>query len=392
MINIPKSLSKLHRIIPEKALGSWIYSDKNKYLDLTSGIGTLSTGHSHPKIVETVNKQVNKFVHIPQQIFLTHQPQIDLTNKIHKFTPKHLDTIFYVNSGSEATDNAIKLARLYTQKNNIISIRKGFHGRTLGALSVTSSNINCKFKMQPLLPCTFFCDYPNIRSFNNVLNYYSPPEETACVILEPVMGEGGIYSLDKEFLQYVQNICNDHNILLIVDEVQCGIGRTGSWWNFTQKDISPDMITFAKGIASGFPLAGIISNNKVMDVGTNMLGGTYGGNALSSAVASTVIDIINEEKLIENSISMGTYLHNELKNIKCIKEIRQYGLMIALEFNFNDPNKTRLILDKLREKKILTLLCGNKGQFLRLLPPLNISKNELDIFLNSLNDILKDFN
>lgn len=385
--NIPRSLSKLHHIIPTNAKGSWIYQGKEKYLDLTSGIGALSTGHSHPRVIESVKKQVEKFVHVPQQIFLSHQPQIDLTKKILNFTPKNLDTIFYVNSGSEATDNAIKMSRIYTGKQNIIALRKGFHGRTLGALSVTSSNINCKLNMQPLIPGMFFCDEPNIKSMKKIFDFHSAPQETAAIILEPVMGEGGIYSISSEFISYLKQVCDENNILLIADEVQCGIGRTGYWWNIIHKNIEPNIITFAKGIASGFPLAGIIANNCVMDVGPNMLGGTYGGNALSSAVASTVIDIINDENLLQNSIKMGDYLKNNLNDIYGIKEIRQFGLMIAIEFLENYDSKE--ILSKLREKNILALLCGNQGQFIRILPPLNISQYELDIFIDALKNILK---
>ena len=374
------SISKLHNIIPVKGRGSWIKDIYGKnYLDLTSGIGALSTGHTHPLVINKVTNQIKHIVHPQQQIFETHPAQMELTKKLINIMPhKTLTNVFYTNSGSEATDNAIKIAKRYTKKNNIIALTGGFHGRTIGALSVTSSNLNCKFNNNGING-VYFCSKPSIESFDQLLEYHTSVDETAAIILEPVQGEGGIFSIDNTFLKHIQNICNKHNILLIADEVQCGSGRTGTWWNVEQKNIKPDILTFGKGIASGFPIAGIVSTHNIMNnIGKSYLGGTYGGNALVSAAASATIDIINHEKLIENCNIIGKLLNYELSKFNDIKIVRQYGLMIGIEFVFsNNPKKVMDIVNKLRENNILVLLCGNKSQYIRLLPPLNINEREV---------------
>jgi 4-aminobutyrate aminotransferase len=391
MNHIPKSISKLHHtILPIGGKGSYIFTESSKYLDLTSGIGALSTGHNHPKIIEKVKLQLNNYVHMPQQIFKSHPIQIELTNKLINIMPnKKLDNIFYVSTGSEATDNAIKIARNYTKKSNIISINGGFHGRTIGALSVTSSNLSCKRGISPLLSNTYFCSDDTKESLDILLMFQSAPEDTAAIIFESVQGEGGVKSINQEFLEYAEKICNENNILLIADEVQCGAFRTGSWWNFTQKKITPDIITFAKGIASGFPIAGVVSSSEIMNnLSPGLLGGTYGGNAISSAAASATIDVLNNSVLQQNVTEYGTYINNALKDLELIKEIRQYGLMIGIQFK---DNITSDIVNKLRDRNILVLVAGNNNQYIRILPPLTIDKNEIDIFLYELRYILNNY-
>lgn len=390
--NIPKSLSKLHHnILPVMAKGSWITDISGyNYLDLTSGIGALSTGHSHPRIIESVKKELDNMVHIPQQIFKSHPSQLELNEKIISITHPNLNSVFYTNSGSESTDNAIKMARRYTNKTNIITMNRGFHGRTLGALSITSSNLNCKLQAQPLIPGIFFCENFTKESIDNLLSYQTSPKDTAAIILEPVQGEGGIFSISEEFIKYLRQICDENNILLISDEVQCGTMRTGEWWNMESKNVVPDIMTFGKGISSGFPLSGIIGNNKIMDCAPNFLGGTYGGNVICSKAASTTIDIIKEENLMDNTKQLGFFIKEELLKLNHIREVRQYGLMIGIEFNLSN-NKIQDILEKLREEKILVLMCGNKNQYIRLLPALNIKKEEIIIFLDKLEKILINY-
>ena len=391
--HIPKSISKLHKaILPISAKGSYIFTENEKYLDLTSGIGALSTGHNHPLVVEKVKKQLESYVHMPQQIFKSHPIQIELTEKLLSIMPnKKLDNFFYVSTGSEATDNAIKIARAYTQKSNIISINGGFHGRTLGALSVTSSNLNCKRGIAPLLSNTYFCGDFTKDSLDKLLTFQSAPDDTAAIIFESVQGEGGVKSINSEFLKYTQKICKENNIMLVADEVQCGSMRTGSWWNFTQKNIDPDIITFAKGIGSGYPIAGIVASSQIMNtLPFGSLGGTYGGNAISSAAASATIDILNDPILQQNIVEYGNYINDSLKKYSLIKEIRQYGLMIGIEFNGNS-NMVADIVCKLRERNILVLTAGNQNQYIRLLPPLNIEKQDIDIFLEEFTDILNNY-
>ena len=388
--HIPSSISKLHsEILPIKACGSFIYTNNSKYLDLTTGIGAMNTGHNHPIIKNKIIEQVDKYVHIPQQVFQSHPAQIELTQKLLKIMPdSSLDNFFYVNSGSEATDNAIKIARVSSGKSNIISMNGGFHGRTLGALSITSSNLNCKKHISPLIPNIYFCTEYTKEAIDIILQYQSAPENTAAIILEPVQGERGIYNINKDFIQYVRKLCNKHNIMLIIDEVQCGSMRTGTWWNIEQKEVIPDIMTFGKGIASGYPLAGVVTKSEIMNkLEKGCLGGTYGGNAICSAAASATIDILSDKRIQENVIKIGKYIKDSLVNIQCIKEIRQYGLMIGIEFN-NDIIALDIV-NKLRNDNILVLLAGNNNQYIRLLPPLNINVDEVEYFITSIKKIIK---
>lgn len=391
--HIPKSISKLHNtILPISAKGSYIFTKNNKYLDLTSGIGALSTGHNHPKVINAVKKQLDDYVHIPQQIFKSHPIQIELTQKLlSTFKNDYLDNVFYVNSGSEATDNAIKIARKYTNKSNIITMNKGFHGRTLAALSVTSSNLNCKKGITPLMSNIYFCNEFNKKSIDSIFSFQSAPEDTAAIIFESIQGEGGVNDINKEFLQYIQTLCNANNILLIADEVQCGSMRTGYFWDYERKGVSPDIVTFGKGISSGFPMAGVMASSNIMDsLSVGCLGGTYGGNAISSAAANATIDILNNPNLNNDIISLGNYIKINIKNNPRVKDVRQYGLMIGIEF-YGNNDFTYNILESLRDKGILVLLAGNNNQYIRLLPPLNISKSDVDIFLDTFSNILNNY-
>lgn len=393
--NISNAIKILHpTIFPKYASGSWLYTkDNKKYLDFTSGIGALSTGHNHPYIIKNVKSQLDKYVHMPQQLFNIHEASNELTGKLLDIMPdKSLDTFFYVNSGSEATDNAIKIARSYTKKQNIITMNKGFHGRTYGALSVTSSNLTCKKNINPILPGVYYSDINNISSLEKILNHQTNPEEVACVIYESVQGEGGIYSLDTNFLKDVHDLCSKYNIITIADEVQCGFGRTGTYWNIEQKGVVPDIMTFGKGIASGFPLAGLVANEKIMNnIGTNFLGGTYGGNAICCAAASASIDVLKNENILNNVMIKGEILKSGLIDIPGIKAVRQHGLMIGIElFRSDEINYIQKIVKKMNENNILILTCGNNGQYIRLLPPLNISNEECKLFLTIFKHVIHE--
>ena len=381
--HLPKAIPKLHRnIVVSRGKGSWMYSSSgDKYLDLTSGIGVLSTGHCHQKIISETIDQKHKHIHAPQLVFGSHEAQLNMLQKMNTILPKGLDTIFCTNSGSEATDNAIMISRQYTKKTNVISVMGGFHGRTIGAKSINSSGIKSKKNSQPLMPGVFFTE-PTKESLKQVLELQTSPDETACIIMESIQGEYGVFNIDPEFMQYVRQICSDENILMVCDEVQCGVARTGTWWNFEQKGIIPDMFTFGKGIASGYPMAGVVSNENIMDC--EELGGTYNGNAESSRAVSATIDVIKDENLMDNSRYMGNIIYEGLKYLDLCKNVRQYGLMIAIE-----PNGfTALeIVEKLREKNILALLAGNKKQYVRVLPPLNLRKEEAIMFVDAMQDI-----
>ena len=383
--HIPKVVKKLNNIVVKSGKGCWVTDIyNNKYLDMTAGIGALSTGHSHPNIIEAIHKQSKSIIHAQQNCFFSHQPQVDLTEKLLSIMPSGLDTFFYVNSGSEATDNSIKIARQFTKKPNIISFNEGFHGRTLGAMSLTSSKLAYRAGCSPLLGGVHICK-PDKESLDYIFEYISSYDETAAIIIEPILGEGGIKAIDEKFLKYIREVATNNNILLIIDEVQTGAGRTGKWWA-SQNIVKPDIMTFAKGIASGFPFAGLVTTNEIMNGSApNMLGGTYGGNALGSAVALATINTIQEENLIENAIIQGNKIKRELDKIDEITEVRQYGLMIAIDLK--NKKKINNILNQLTDKGILVLLCGNNS--IRLLPPLIINDNEVNIFLDTFSKIIK---
>ena len=392
--NLPNAVTRIHKeIFPVMGYGS-IVVDKHqeKYLDLTSGIGALSTGHSHPKVIESVNQQTQLYVHMAQQIFGSHPIQETLTEKIlNTVKSKKLNNIFYTNSGSEATENAIKIATKYTKKSNIVCLKSGFHGRTIGALSVTSSNNTCRNGVRPLLSNVYFCGKETKDEIDEFFSTQCSPDDTAAVILESVQGEGGIYSLNKYYLQYLKSLCNEYNILFIADEVQCGSMRTGNWWNIEKKGISPDIMTFGKGIASGYQLAGVISSSKIMNsLGNGFLGGTYGGNAISSAAAVATIDILNKKSVSQNIFKMGNLIREELSDEYLIKEVRQYGLMIAIEFidEYNNNEFAQCIVELLRNMGILVLLAGNKGQYIRILPSLLVEEDHIMYFILVFKSIL----
>ena len=395
--HLPKAISKLHHeVVPVIGAGAHVYTAKGtKYLDYTSGIGALSTGHSHPQVIMEVKNQLNQIVHAPQQVFGTHEPQIELTHRLLEIMPtSNLNNFFYTNSGSESTDNALKIARRATGKTNIIAINGGFHGRTLGAMSVSSSNVNSKMSSQPLIPGIFFTD-PTISDLDQVLSYQTAPEETAAIIFEPVQGECGVRDIDKEFLKYIQLIGAKHKILLIADEVQCGFGRTGTYWNIQQKSITADILTFGKGIASGFPLAGLVANNELMDaLNPGYLGGTYGCNAIAAIAAKATIDVFKTDNVLSNVNEQAQVFKNEIDKLMfsstIITEVRQYGLMIAIEFT--EPHIAKEVVKELRDNHyILALLAGNKSQYLRLLPPLITSNTEIKEVVEALSIILSKF-
>ena len=307
---------------------------------------------------------------------------------LNTFKTHDINKFFYTNSGSESTENALKIAKLYTKKNNIISINKGFHGRTLGALAVTSSNLPCKRGIYSNVSGVYYCD-PNIKSLENILTYQSCPTDTCAIILESIQGEGGINVLSKKFLKYVEKVCKENNILLIADEVQCGAGRTGYWWNIESKGIKPDIISFGKGVASGYQLAGLATTEDILDyLPKNCLGGTYGGNPISTAAALATVNVINDENLLQNVNNCYHLIYKYLDpNIK----LKGEGLMLGFDFN-RGIDYVDYVVKKFREEYgILVLKAGNNGQFLRILPPLNIDEKDIIYFINSINELYKKY-
>ena len=396
-LNIVSGVHRNSSIIAKSAIGCWVTDTSNKqYLDMTAGIGCLSTGHCHPKVVAVVKDQVSKLVIAQQNCILTHEPQQLLINKLQERTAAHLDTYYFTNSGSEAVENAIKLARISTGKQNIITFMGGFHGRTLGGMSLSSSKISCRKGFSPLLSGIINLRYPVddiaddvYQELEEALLRITAPEETAAIIMEPILGEGGLVRAAPSFVKKMRSLCDKHNILWISDEVQTGIARTGYWWGYQHFGVEPDIITFGKGIASGFQLAGVAANKELFDcLHVNGIGGTYNGHVISTVAANSTLDIIEEENLLANVNLVGDYLTKALENLKhpLIKEIRSYGLMVAIQLDLDEDQFQKCVLGA--EDYGLMLLTTGIESTIRLLPPLILSEKEVDIFIDKFKTLL----
>lgn len=387
-------------IVAERALGCWLTGvDGRVYLDMTSGIGALSTGHSHPHVIDAVRRQVGHIVHAQQNCVETHLPQQELLRKMADVLPDHLDTVFFTNSGSEAVENSVKLARKATGRPNIISFVGGFHGRTLGCMSLSSSKVSCRQGFQPLMPGVFHVPYPDPSAMgadaaeqylDSAFARLTAPDETAAVLLEPVLGEGGVRQADPAFVRHLRNVCDTHGMLWISDEVQTGIGRTGSWWGYQHFGVEPDIITFGKGIASGFPLAGVVARHKHFDtIHPNGLGGTYNGNAVACAAAVATLEVLHRDNLISCARQRGAQLSARLRTLDHVTGVRQHGLMVAVELDLHPSHMPQLL--RCAQHEGLLLLGTGLDATVRLLPPLTISVKEIDCFITYFRRLLDTF-
>jgi 4-aminobutyrate aminotransferase len=394
--------SRYTDILVDRAEGAYIYaSDGRRYLDFTSGIGVTNTGHCHPEVVAAAQEQVGKLIH-GQVNIVYHEPLLDLAGELLTITPPGLDSFFFSNSGAEAVEAALKLARQATGRPNIIVFQGSFHGRTVGTMSLTTSNTIYRVGYQPLMAGVFVAPYPYayhfgwtpaqttefcLRELRHLLVTQTAPSETCAMLIEPVLGEGGYVPPPPDFLKGVQQICSDHGLLFIVDEVQSGFGRTGRWFGHQHYDAQPDVIIMAKGLASGFPLSGIATRPDLMEKwipGSH--GGTYGGNAVSCAAAAATIRIIREEKLVENSARMGQHLVAGLRAMKekypGIGDVRGLGLMVAVEFTTAqgepDTQTAKAVRVECLKRDLMLLTCGPYGNIIRWIPPLIVTQGQID--------------
>ena len=397
----------------ERGEGSYIFtSDGKKLLDFTCGIGVTNTGHCHPRIVKAVQDQAAKLLHGQANIVI-HQPLLQLIHEMQAIVPKHLDGFFFSNSGAEAVEGAIKLARMATGRTNIVVFQGSFHGRTVGTMSLTTSKTIYRAGYQPLMPGVFVAPYPYAYRFGwnaevasqwcleeleFLLQTQTAPEETAAILIEPVLGEGGYVVPPNSFMKGVQEIANRHEILLIADEVQSGFGRTGRWFGFEHFEFQPDIMTVAKGLASGLPLSGVVASLDLMKKwipGTH--GGTYGGNAVAAAAAIETIRVISEEGLLENAHHMGIQLMAGLRKIQedfpVLGDVRGLGLMIGAEFREagHKPAKVlaKMIAKGCLEEGLMLLTCGPWENTLRLIPPLNVTESQVATALTTVRNVIE---
>jgi len=401
-------------IVAERGEGVYIYDqDGTRYLDFTSGIAVTNTGHCHPSVVNAVQMQAAKLLHGQVNIVL-HGPLLDLVKKLQRIVPKDLDRFYFSNSGAEAVEGAVKLARQVTGRPNVIVFQGGFHGRTSMGMALTTSKTIYRAGYQPLPPGIFVTPFPYtyrygwtpgeteafcLRELEFLLQTQTAPSETAAVLVEPVLGEGGYVVPPSGFLRGVRNICDRHNILLIADEIQSGFGRTGTWFAVEQFGVTPDILTMAKGLASGLPLSGIAARRDLMArwlPGSH--GGTYGGNAIACAAAVATIRVIQEERLLENAREMGARLMEGLLRLQtdypAIGDVRGLGLMVATEFSTPDgqPDQTlaKAVVKKCLEKKLLLLTCGSFGNVIRWIPPLVVDAEEISQALGIFGQALRE--
>lgn len=389
--------------------GSGIYVEDingRKYMDFTSGLATVNIGHNHPGVVEAIKRQAEDFIH--SGCIFYYESLIALAEKLREVTPAGIDMFFFSNSGAEAVEGALKLARFSTGRQGVIAFTGGFHGRTFGAMSLTTSNIRYRKKYQPFVPSVYHSPYPYcFRCFfgqrpgacsmdcnvylERLFKHLITPEEVACVIVEPVLGEGGYVVPPSGFLQRLRELCDRWNILLVLDEVQAGMGRTGKWFASEHFAVVPDIMTIAKGIASGMPLSAVAAKKEIMQMWPKGAHGTtFGGNPVSCAAAVATIGIIEREELLDRALQTGGHAMARLKSIQqrypSIGDVRGLGLMIGIEFitASGEPDTVGLnkVIGHCLEKGLVLLDCGVDKNIIRLAPPLVVKTEEIDAGLD----------
>ena len=389
-------------IIADRAEGAYIYDqDGTAYLDFTCGIAVTNTGHCHPKVVEAIRRQAGLLLH-GQANIVVHKPLLELVDALRTILPAEMDGFFFSNSGAEAVEGAVKLARMATGRPNVIVFQGGFHGRTTGTMSLTTSKTVYRAGYQPLMAGVFVAPYPYayrygwndeqtsqwcLEELEYLLLTQTAPSETAAILVETVLGEGGYVVPPASFLQSLRAICDRHGILLILDEIQCGFGRTGKWFAFEHMGIIPDIMTVAKGLASGMPLSGVISRMDLMKKwipGSH--GGTYGGNAVAAAAAVATIQAMKEDNMLENARERGIQLLTGLRHLQeeypVIGDVRGLGLMVGSEFRTENgkPEKAiaKAVVHHCLENKLLMLTCGPWDNTIRWMPPLMVSERQIE--------------
>jgi 4-aminobutyrate aminotransferase len=401
-------------IVAERAEGATVYDrDGTRYLDFTCGIGVTNTGHCHPRVVRAVQEQAAKLLHAQVNIIF-HPPLLELAEELRTVVPEGLDSFFFSNSGAEAVEGAVKLARHATGRPNVIVFQGSFHGRTALTMALTTSKTIYRVGYQPLPAGAFVAPYPYVyrygwspeetevfclRELELLLKTQTAPSETAAMLIEPVLGEGGYVVPTPGFLAGLRRICGEHGILLIADEVQSGFGRTGRWFAIEHFGVAPDVMVMAKGLASGLPLSGIAARRELMErwiPGSH--GGTYGGNAVACAAAVATIRAIREEGMLENAQRVGAQLIERLRALQAefpvIGDVRGLGLMIGAEFTAPDgtpaTDLAKAVVAGCLKRRLLLLTCGPWNNTVRWIPPLAVTMEQVEAALAAFSDALAE--
>lgn len=382
-----------------------VAEDGRRYLDFVSGYGVTSTGHCHPRVVQAVQEQVGRLIHVSTTVF--NMTLLQLAERLVEILPPGLEMMFFHSAGAEVIEAAIKLARYATGRSEFIAFRGGFHGRTTGALALTSSKAFYRQGHAPFFPGVYFAPYATpyrcptgagaddcaaacLAELDRLFAHEVEPSRVAAMFVEPILGEGGYIDPPPVFLQGLRQRCDRYGILLVADEIQSGVGRSGCWWAIEHAGVIPDLMAVAKGIASGFPLSVLVGKPDIMcQWPPGAHGTTFGGNPVSSAAALATLAVIEEEKLIENAAVRGQQLQAGLRHIQrdypIIGDVRGKGLMVGVEFTHPDGRPAPQVVDAIKEhclqNGVLLSRCGPHNQTLRLAPPLIVTAAQIDHFL-----------
>lgn len=367
-------------IVIDHGHGTKIYDKEgNEYLDFFSGIAVNNVGQTNDKVVEAIKRQAEKVIHTSNIYY--NEPAAILAEKL--ANKAHFSKTFFSNSGAEANEAAIKLARKYTGKGEIITALQSFHGRTMLTVTATGQEKLSK-DFKPLPPGFKHVPFNDLKAMENAVN-----DDTAAIMLEVLQGEGGIHPATQEYMDGIQELCNNRNILLIIDEVQTGIGRCGEFFAFEKYGIKPDIVSLAKGLGGGVPIGATLATEEVasgFEPGDH--GSTFGGNPLACAAANAVIDYIDDEDIIENTERLGNYFLNKLNTLKekydFITDVRGLGLLLGIELNFECGS----IVDKMRENGVL-INC-TAGNVLRIAPALIVTEEEIDVCVEKLDEVFSE--
>lgn len=407
---VPRGLVTAHPLVIDRADGAELWDvDGKRYLDFVGGIGVLNIGHNHPKVVAAVQAQLQKVSHACFQV-VAYQPYLDLAQRLCEMVGgKEAYKAAFFTSGAEAVENAVKIARAHTNRSAVIAFRGGFHGRTLLGTTLTGMSQPYKQNFGPFAPEVFHTPYPNayrgvtsevaLNALDELLATQVAPERVAAIIIEPVQGDGGFLTAPPEFLKALRVLADKHGIVLILDEIQTGFGRTGTWFGFQHSGIQPDLVTVAKSLAGGLPLSGVVGKAHIMDAPLpGGLGGTYGGNALACAAALAVIDAFEQEQLLARSQVLGERLRKGLLGLQArypnIGDVRGTGFMLAIELIKNDAARTpdadlnQQVIDAARAGGLLVIKCGVHRNVLRFLAPLVATEAQIDEALQILDAAL----
>ncbi len=405
---VSPSYTRIYPLVVDRGSGCVIRDvDDNLFLDFTAGIAVCATGHCHPEVVEAIRDQADRLIHMSGTDFY-YGPQIDLAETLAKLAPgTSPKKVFFANSGAEAVEAALKLSRHHTQRSRAIAFFGGFHGRTYGAMSLTASKPHHRRGFSPLVPDIHHVPFPRncgdcgpladgcgcVEEIENVLfRRTAPPDEVAAIFIEPIQGEGGYHIAPPQFLRSLRELCDKHGILLVVDEIQSGMGRTGKMFAIEHAGVEPDIICTAKGIASGLPLGAIIAKAEVMDWPAGSHASTFGGNPIACRAALTTIDLLNREYMA-NARVRGEQLRGGLRELTdrhdCLAHVRGLGLMTAVDVVTDhgtaDPKSRDAVIQAAFQSGLLLLGCGESA--IRLCPPLCVTEEQVSVCLRMLDEV-----